>query len=142
MRKISMLAMTIAAVAIAAPAMAQSYGYDRYGGYSDRTYDQRGGWNRDNGRDMQRNLIQLNRQVQNDLQTGVISRRVAKAFFNRIQELQRADARARDKNGGWLRPDQARDMQVAVARMHDDLRSNENQYGQGYGYGRYDQRRW
>ena len=136
MRKISMMLLATAAVAIAAPAMAQpNYGYDR--GYDQRGYnqgyDQRGGY-RDAGRGVQRDLLQLNNRVQIDMQRGSISNRIARAFFKRIADLQRAESRARDKNGGWLRPDQARDLQVAVNRVQNDLRQNENQYGNGYGY--------
>jgi len=142
MRKLSMLMLASAAVAIAAPAMAQDYRYDRgYDQRYDRGYDQRG-WNRDVGRGVQRDLMRLNNRVQVDMQRGSISNRVARAFFKRIADLQRAESRARDKNGGWLRQDQARDLQVAVDRVQNDLRQNENQYGGGYGYRGYDDRRY
>jgi hypothetical protein len=135
-----MLLLASAAVAIAAPAMAQpGYGYDRgydqrgYNQRNDRGYDQRGWNNRDGGRGVQRDLLHLNNRVQIDMQRGSISNRVARAFFKRIADLQRAESRARDKNGGWLRPDQARDLQIAVDRVQNDLRQHENQYGNGYG---------
>ena len=139
MRKLSILATAAAAtLAIAAPAFAQP----GYNGYDNRGYDQRSdqrGWN-DYGRGVQRELAQLNNQVQVDFQRGIIGKKVAKAFFNRIRDLQRAEARARDKNGGRLNGQQSRDLQVAVNRVQGDLRQHEMQYGGGYG-NRYD-RRW
>src|SRR4051812_9970368 len=102
MRKISMMLLATAAGAVPAPAMAQpGYNYDRGNGYDQRGYnqgyDQRGynqGYDqrgyRDAGRGVQRDLLQLNNQVQIDMQRGSISNRIARAFFKRIADLQRA----------------------------------------------------
>ncbi|MDB5452914.1 MAG: hypothetical protein JWO33_1492 [Caulobacteraceae bacterium] len=147
MRKISVLVLALSTLAVAVPAAAQpqggpgyqSPGADRRGDFGrgdsgrgdfGRDSDRRG----DNGRDydrrgFERELQQLNRRVEEDLNRGVVGKKVAKAFFNRIQELQRAEARARAKNGGWLRPDQRRDMDAAVEKVRSDLRLHEQRGG-------------
>lgn len=138
MRKISMLVLACSALAVALPAAAQNYGGrdPNYGGGAyDRGYDR--GFDREWGRrggGFERELQQLNRQTQADWERGVIGKKVAKAFFNRIQELQRAENRARDKNGGWLDPQQTRDMRRAVEQVRRDLAQHESQYRGGYGY--------
>lgn len=134
MRKISMLVLACTTLAVAAPAFAQPQGPGP--GYNGQNYDRRDDRRDDRrgdqrGPDIQRDLLQINSRVEADLNRGVISKRVAKAFFNRIQELQRAERRAREKNGGYLRPDQRRDMQVAIDRVQSDLRLNEDRGGRG-----------
>jgi hypothetical protein len=137
MRKISVLVLALSTLAVALPAAAQPQGGQ---GYQPPGADRRGDFGRDNdrrgdnGRDydrrgFERELQQLNRRVEEDFNRGVIGKKVAKAFFNRIQELQRAEARARAKNGGWLRPDQRRDMDAAVDQVRSDLRLHEQRGG-------------
>lgn len=138
MRKMSALILACSALAVALPAAAQPYGGrdPAYGG-GDRGYER--GFERDWGRrggGFERELQQINRQTQNDWERGVIGKKVAKAFFNRIQELQRAENRAREKNGGWLDPQQTRDMRQAVEQVRRDLAQHEGQYRGGYGYDR------
>lgn len=141
-----MMLLACSALAVALPAAAQSYGrdgyYDRYGPQYDRGngygygngylngYGE-GGWGSPGVR---RQLVQLNQQVQADYQNRIIGDRVARAFTNRIQELNRAEVRAREKNRGELRPDQSRDLRVAVVQVQRDLEQYEQQSSAGYGY--------
>jgi hypothetical protein len=129
MRKTAMLVLAVSTLAVAAPALAQPPGHSGQPGYDrrgpDRNDDRRGG-------DFQRDLAQLNDRVERDFQRGIISKKVAKAFFSRIKELQKAEGTARGKNGGRLSPGQRRDMDVAIDRVRDDLRLNEERGGRGY----------
>ena len=141
MRKITLLVLACSTLAAAAaPALAQPPGgfgppgSDRRG--DDRRGDDRRGDDRRNddrrSADFQRELVQINNRVEEDFRRGVISKKVAKAFFNRIQELQKAEGRARQKNGGYLRPDQRRDMDRAIDQVRSDLRLNEDRGGRGH----------
>jgi len=132
MRKMTLLVLACSTLAAAAaPAFAQPpggygpAGDDRRG--PDRDYDRREDDRR--SQDFQRELAQLNSRVEDDFRRGILSKKVAKAFFNRIQELQKAEGRARQKNGGWLRRDQRRDMDDAIDRVRSDLRLNEGNRG-------------
>ena len=121
--------------AAAAPAFAQPPGgYGPPGADRRGDYDRRGDDRRNDDRrsaDFQRELVQINNRVEEDFRRGIISKKVAKAFFNRIQELQKAEGRARQKDGGYLRPDQRRDMDNAIDRVRSDLRLNEDRGGRG-----------
>lgn len=131
MRKMTLLVLACSTLAAAAaPAFAQPPG----GGFGPPGSDRRGDDRRNDDRrsaDFQRELVQINNRVEEDFRRGIISKKVAKAFFNRIQELQKAEGRARQKNGGYLRPDQRRDMDSAIDRVRSDLRLNEDRGGRG-----------
>ena len=137
MRKMTLLVLACSTLAAAAaPAFAQPPGgYGPAG--ADRRGDDRRGPDRDYDRreddrrsqDFQRELARINSRVEDDFRRGILSKKVAKAFFNRIQELQKAEGRARQKNGGYLRPDQRRDMDSAIERVRSDLRLNEGNRG-------------
>jgi Ni/Co efflux regulator RcnB len=136
MRKMSLIVLAAAATAIALPAAAQGPTFAAPGPqrYDERHDDHR---DRDRGRDYDRagfarELNQIHRRVEEDFNRGVIGKKVAKAFFNRIGELQHAEQRAREKNGGWLRPDQRRDMDAAVDKVRSDLRLHEQRSGRRY----------
>jgi len=136
MRKITLLVLACSTLAAAAaPAFAQPPGgYGPPGADRRGDYDRRGDDRRNDDRrsaDFQRELVQINNRVEEDFRRGIISKKVAKAFFNRIQELQKAEGRARQKNGGYLRPDQRRDMDNAIDRVRSDLRLNEDRGGRG-----------
>jgi hypothetical protein len=134
MRKMTLLVLACSTLAAAAaPALAQPPGgfgppgSDRRGDDRRGDFDRRGEERR--SADFQRELVQINNRVEEDFRRGIISKKVAKAFFNRIQELQKAEGRARQKNGGYLRPDQRRDMDAAIDRVRSDLRLNEGDRG-------------
>ena len=134
MRKMTLLVLACSTLAAAAaPALAQPPGgfgppgSDRRGDDRGRDFDRRNDERR--SADFQRELVQINNRVEEDFRRGIISKKVAKAFFNRIQELQKAEGRARQKNGGYLRPDQRRDMDNAIDRVRSDLRLNEGNRG-------------
>jgi hypothetical protein len=137
MRKMTLLVLACSTLAAAAaPAFAQPPGggfgppgSDRRGDDRRGDFDRRGDERR--SADFQRELVQINNRVEEDFRRGIISKKVAKAFFNRIQELQKAEGRARQKNGGYLRPDQRRDMDNAIDRVRSDLRLNEDRGGRG-----------
>jgi len=135
MRKMTLLVLACSTLtAVAAPAFAQPPGgfgppgADRRGpDRDDRGYDRREDDRR--SQDFQRELAQINSRVEDDFRRGILGKRVAKAFFNRIQELQKAEGRARQKNGGWLRRDQRRDMDNAIDKVRADLRLKEGNRG-------------
>jgi hypothetical protein len=127
MRKIALLALACTTLAtVAPPVLAQPAGpphvHDRRG--PDRDFERWRG-------DFQRQLSDLQARVTQDFRRGILSKKVTKAFDKRIQELQHAERRAREKNGGYLRPDQRRDMDAAIDRVRSDLRLNEERVGRG-----------
>lgn len=129
MRKISMVVLACSTLAVALPAAAQPFGPprgpDRYDG-RDRGY----------GRSFMDELVELNRLADRDYQAGRMSKSTYKDFVKRVQKLAKADAKARDRNGGRLTPDQYRSMAEGVDRLRGDYRNISQSYPGGYG------RRW
>ncbi|HET9160522.1 MAG TPA: hypothetical protein VFN88_07910 [Caulobacteraceae bacterium] len=129
MRKIALMVLAGALLASASPVLAQPGSP----GYGDRRHDSRGAdreFERWRG-DFQRELMQLKRRVNEDYGRRLINKRQARGFNDRIEELQRTERRERDRNGGFLRPDQRRFMDAAIDRVRTDLRLNEERNGRG-----------
>lgn len=105
MKMFGALTAAVALGAMAAPALAQDYAYDRGGGY-ERPYD---GWNRsdsyrgDNLREREARMRDWIRSSADRGEIGPGNERRALDFLDRVQ---RGEAQMRWRNGGFLRPDQ------------------------------------
>lgn len=129
MKKIVTLSL-IAASALsmaAGAAQAQSYGPNR--GY-DRGYNNGGQWTSINQRQ-----AMLDRRIDQGIRTGDLDRREAMRLRTEFRQIARMENRYR-QNGlsNWERADLDRRFDRLSAQIRWERR--DNQYGQGYGYGR------
>jgi hypothetical protein len=128
MKKIVTLSLIAAsALSVAAgAAQAQSYGPNRG---PDRGYDQ-GHWTSINQRQ-----AMLDRRIDQGIRSGDLNRREAVRLRTEFRQIARMEARYR-QNGlsNWERADLDRRFDRLSMRIRGER--HDNQYGQGYGYGR------
>lgn len=94
--------------AVASPALAHDDDHDR-GGYSQYF----GGYQ--NFDDLYRHDWQ---GIQHGLSDGAYTRREARYFVTQLQDIRRREAYYRSRDG-WLSPQEGRDIQVRVERLHE-----------------------
>ena len=130
--------LAIATAAIAAPAAAQSYGYDhrddgRYEQRHDSRYEQGGRW--DNG-NINARQAEISRKIEWGIRRGALDRREAQSL--RIESHDVAQLEAQYRRGGLTGPEYRgidRRLDRLEAMLERDL--NDREYGAGYGNDRY-----
>jgi hypothetical protein len=131
--------LAIAAAAIAAPAAAQSYGYDHRdsGRYEQRhdnaRYEQHGRWDDGN---LNARQAEISRKIEWGIRRGALDRREAQSL--RIESRDIAQLEAQYRRGGLTGPEY-RGLDHRLDRLEAALERdlNDREYGAGYGNDHY-----
>ncbi|HEY0647563.1 hypothetical protein [Phenylobacterium sp.] len=125
------LAAVATVTAVAAPAAAQPYGYDRHDQRYDRRYEDsryHNGWT-------SYRVQTAERRIDSGLRSGQLTRREAARLRDELHDFARLEARARRGGmSGWERAQVERRWDQLIAAIRYETRDRE--YGYGYGYRR------
>ena len=129
------LAAVATVTAVAAPAAAQPYGYDRHDQSYDQRYDRRYEDGRYHNGWTSRRVQAAERRIESGLRSGQLTRREAARLRDDLQDFARLEARARRGGmSGWERAQVERRWDQLIAAIRYETRDRE--YGYGYGYRR------